>query len=335
MKVLIADKFEKSGIEAIRGMGCEVVSDPEAGATGIPAAIERDRPEVLIVRSSKVRADAIRAGQGQKDRGLKLIIRAGAGYDNIDVPTASAAGIPVCNCPGMNAVAVAELTMGLLLALDRRICEQTSALLAGRWDKKEFSRARGLKGMTLGVVGAGAIGRAVIKRALAFEMNVLAWSRSITKEHAKDLGAAWAGTDTPSLWAMAGRCDAVTIHLPSAPDTKQLIGREFLSRMRPGAYLINTSRGSVIDEDALLEVAGKNGIRFGVDVYEGAPAETQGVWRAKLAGARENMVRVFTHHVGASTDQAQNAVAEETVRILKVFKESGRAENCVNAAAVG
>ncbi len=330
VKVLIADKFEKSGIEAIKAMGCEVVSEPEAGASGLAAVMERVDPAVLIVRSSKVKPDAIRAGKG-----LKLIIRAGAGYDNIDVPTASAAGIPVCNCPGMNAVAVAELTMGLLISLDRRICDQTAALLNGQWDKKEFSKARGLKGMTLGVVGAGAIGRAVMKRALAFEMKLLAWSRSITKEHARDLGAEWAGTDTPSLWAMAGKCDAVTIHLPAAPDTRQLIGREFLSHMKPGAYLINTSRGSVIDEDALMDVALAKGVRYGVDVYEGAPAEAQGPWKAKLAQGDKGLVRVLTHHVGASTDQAQAAVGEETVRIVRIFRETGKAENCVNAAAIG
>lgn len=330
MKVLIADKFEKSGIEAIKAMGCDLAYEPETGAGDLKSAMARLDPAVLIVRSSKVKPDSIRAAKS-----LKLIIRAGAGYDNIDVPSASAAGISVCNCPGMNAVAVAELTMGLLISLDRRICDQTAALLAGRWDKKDFSKARGLKGMTLGVVGAGAIGRAVMKRAAAFEMRVLAWSRSITKEHARDLGAEWAGTDTPSLWSMASVCDAITIHLPAAPDTRQLIGREFLSRMKPGAYLINTSRGSVIDEDALLEVARTKGIRYGVDVYEGAPAETQGTWNAKLAQGDPGVVRVLTHHVGASTDQAQQAVGDETVRIVKVFKDSGRAENCVNSAAIG
>jgi D-3-phosphoglycerate dehydrogenase len=330
VKVLIADKFEKSGIEAIKTLGCEVFNEPEAGATGIAPFIEKIQPAVLIVRSSKVKPDAIRAA---KD--LKVIIRAGAGYDNIDVPTASAQGIAVCNCPGMNAVAVAELTMGLLISLDRRICDQTSALAGGKWDKKEYSKARGLKGMTLGVVGAGAIGRAVIKRALAFEMRVLAWSRSITKEHAKDLGAEWGGNDTPALWAMADKCDAVTLHLPGAPDTRQLIGREFLSRMKQGAYLVNTSRGSVIDEDALLEIAAQKNLRYGVDVYEGAPAETQAPWQAKLAQGAPGVAKVLTHHVGASTDQAQNAVAEEVVKIVREFHTYGRKENCVNAAALG
>lgn len=330
MRVLIADKFEKSGIEAIKALGCDVVNEPEAGAGDLPGVITRVEPSVLVVRSSKVKPDAIRAGSM-----LKVIVRAGAGYDNIDVPTASAAGIFVCNCPGMNAVAVAELTMGLLVAVDRRICEQTSDAANGKWNKKEYSKARGLKGMTLGVVGAGAIGRAVMKRALAFEMRVLAWSRSITKEHARDLGAEWAGTDTPALWDLAGKCDAVTIHLPAAPDTRQIIGREFLSRMKDGAYLINTSRGSLIDETALLEIARAKKLRYGVDVYESAPAEAAGPWQCKLAQADGGVVRALTHHVGASTDQAQTAVAEETVRIIKVFKESGKAENCVNAAAVG
>ncbi|HRJ48999.1 MAG TPA: NAD(P)-dependent oxidoreductase [Phycisphaerales bacterium] len=326
---MIADSFEASGIEAIRSLGCQVIHEPKAGAEGLPDALRQASPDILIVRSSKVTPDAIKSAKG-----LKLIIRAGAGYDNIDVPTASAAGIPVSNCPGMNAVAVAELTMGLLIALDRRLCEQNAAMLAGQWNKKEFSKARGLKGMTLGIVGCGAIGRAVMKRALAFEMNVLAWSRSITREHARDLGAQWAGTDTPALWDMASRCDAVSIHLPSAPDTRQLIGREFISRMKPGAYLINTSRGNVIDEEALLAASREKNLRYGLDVYENAPAQTQAPWNCRLAQADAGIVRVLTHHVGASTDQAQRAVADETVRIVRVFMESGRAENCVNAAAV-
>lgn len=330
MKVLIADKFEKSGIEGIAALGCEVINEPEAGASGLMNAIERVDPRVLIVRSSKVKPESIRAG-----RNLKLIIRAGAGYDNIDLSAASAAGIAVCNCPGMNAIAVAELAMGLLIAVDRRLFEQTRDSLAGVWNKKEYAKAKGLKGMTLGVAGAGYIGRAVIKRAVAFEMRVLVWSRDVTKQHVNDMGAEFAGSDTPALWDLAKRCDAITIHLPAAPDTRQLIGREFFSRMRPGSYLINTSRGSVIDETALMEIAAEKKLRFGVDVYENAPAEAQGPWKSRLAEGDGGIVRVMTHHVGASTDQAQQAVADETVRIVKIFKETGKAENCVNEGAIG
>ena len=324
MNVLIADKFEQTGIDGLKAAGCAVAYEPAAGAEGLAAAIARTRPDVLIVRSSKVPAPVLQGAAG-----VRGIIRAGAGVDNIDVPAATAAGVAVCNCPGMNAVAVAELAIALLLCCDRRVPEQSADARAGRWNKKEYSKARGLKGMPLGVVGAGAIGRAVIKRALAFEMNVIAWSRSITRDHARDLGAEFGGTDTPALLALAARCDAVSIHLPATGSTNKLIGAEFLAAMKPGAYLINTSRGSIVDEAALREAVKAKGIRAGLDVYECAPATPQAEWdnpTVRTPGI------TCTHHVGASTDQAQAAVAEEVVRIVKVYAAIGRFENCVNEA---
>lgn len=326
MNILIADKFEKSGVEGIKALGCTVVEKADTPSDGLAAAVNDAGAQVLIVRSKKVPAAAL-GGM----RGLRLIIRAGAGYDNIDIAAAKQAGIDVANCPGMNAIAVAEIAFGHLLALDRRLVDQTLAAREGRWDKKEFGKtgpggARGLKGSTLGVVGCGAIGRAVIKRALAFDMRVIAWSRSITKEHARDIGAEWGGNDTPALHALAGACDAISIHLPAAPDTKHLIGRAFFERMKPGAYLINTSRGSVVDEAALRDAMKSKAIRAGLDVFEDQPAEPQTAWgnqTARMAGA------VITHHSGASTDQAQAAVADEVVRIVKVFKNSGKVENKV------
>lgn len=327
MKVLIADKFEKAGIDGLKALGCAVLNEPGAGADGLGAALAAHTPDALVVRSSKVPAAAI-AGA----RGLKLIVRAGSGVDNVDVPAATAAGIAVCNCPGMNAVAVAELTLGLLLCCDRRIPDQTIDARAGRWNKKEYAKARGLKGLTLGVVGVGAIGRAVIKRAVAFEMRVLAWSRGITREHAHDLGAEWGGTDTPALHALAAKCDAISVHLPATDSTKKLIGREFLAAMKPGAYLVNTSRGSLVDEAELREAIAAKGIRAALDVYESQPAATEGAWDCPTAKLPWT---VCTHHAGASTDQAQAAVADEVVRIVRVFRDTGRAENCVNEADLG
>ncbi len=326
MKILVADKFEKSGLDGLRATGAEVAYEPESGA-GLAGAAAKSAPDILIVRSTKVPAPVMDAAPS-----LKGIIRAGAGVDNIDVGAATSRGIKVCNCPGMNAVAVAELTMGLLLACDRRICEQTAEARAGTWNKKEFAKtgpggARGLKGSTLGVVGAGAIGRAVIRRALAFEMRVLVWSRGITRDHARDLGAEWGGSDTPALLELAARSDAVTIHLPLAPDTRGLIGKSFFDRMKPGAYIVNTSRGGVIDEAALRDAIRSKHVRAGLDVFEDQPAAAPIAWVSETA--RTPGV-VCTHHTGASTDQAQQAVAEETVRIVRVYAETGRFENCVN-----
>jgi D-3-phosphoglycerate dehydrogenase len=326
MNVLIADKFEQAGLEGLKGLGAAVVYEPGAGAEGLAGAIAKARPDVLVVRSSKVQRPAMEAAPA-----LRAIVRAGSGVDNIDVPAASALGIAVANCPGMNAVAVAELTMGLLIACDRRIADQTADARAGAWNKKEYARARGLKGSTLGVVGLGAIGREVIKRARAFEMEIVAWSRSLEPAEAKRLGVRPAGSGRPALLKLAGQCDAVTVHVALTDETRALCDREFFAALRPGAIFINTSRGGVVDEAALREAVKSRGLRCGLDVYDGQPSAAQGAWAMPLAELRGC---AFTHHCGASTDQAQSAVSDEVVRLVKVFKETGRLENCVNAQAI-
>lgn len=322
MNVLIADKFEKAGVEGARALGLNVVYAPDAGAQGLATLLAEHRPEVLVVRSTKVPAAAI-AGAPT----LRLIIRAGAGVDNIDVAAATKAGIRVCNCPGMNAAAVAELAMGLLIACDRRLCETTAELKAGRWNKKEFGKARGLKGTTLGIVGFGNIGREVARRARAFEMELLAWSHSLTPEVAAEYGVEITPDTREGLLDLARRSDAVSVHVAATPQTAKLIDREFFAAMKPGAIFINTSRGSVVDETALREAIAGKGIRAGLDVYEQQPGEPIAEWQSPTALCPGV---VCSHHIGASTEQAQNAVAEETVRILRVYKETGRAENCVN-----
>ncbi len=296
--------------------------EPTAGAEGLAAAVASARPEILVVRSSKVPAPVI-----QEFTGVKGIIRAGAGVDNIDVAAASAKSIGVCNCPGTNAVAVAELTMGLLLACDRRIVDQTGALRSGTWNKKEFAAARGLKGSTLGVVGLGAIGRAVIQRAKAFEMNIIAWSRSLTEQEARALGVRFGGSDRASLLGFLPECDSVSIHIALTPETKRFCDAEFFSAMKQGAYFINTSRGGVVDEAALRAAAAQKNLRVGLDVYEHQPATPQAAFTTETASLPNSG---FTHHCGASTDQAQQAVAEEVVRIVRVYSQTGRLENRVN-----
>jgi D-3-phosphoglycerate dehydrogenase / 2-oxoglutarate reductase len=322
LKVLIADKFEQLGIDGLKALGCEVISQPNAGANLGGALAEAD-PEILVVRSTKVPAAVM-----DRAKNLKVIIRAGAGVDNIEVPAATARNIAVCNTPGMNAVAVAELAMGLLICCDRRIPDQCETLKAGTWDKKGFGKARGLKGLTLGVVGVGHIGQEVIKRATAFGMNVVVWSRGITPQHAAALNCEFGGTDTPALHALAKRCDAISVHLPAAPSTNKLFGKDFFAAMKPGAYFINTSRGSLVDEAALCEAIKAKGVRAGLDVYDKQPGEPQAKFDCDLS----KLQGVYTtHHSGASTDQAQNAVAGEVVRIVKVYRESGRVENAVNS----
>jgi len=321
MKVLIADKFEKVGIDGLKELGCTVVSQPDVKAEELPALIRETDPHILIVRGKKVNADALKAGTA-----LTLVIRAGAGIDTIDVATASSLGVFVSNCPGKNSIAVAELVMGLLLSCDRRIPDQVADLRQGTWNKGEYSKARGLHGRTLGIVGLGQIGREIAARAQAFGMRVVAWSRNLTHEEADRLGVAYAQTPLE----VAHLADAVSINVAANADTKHLVNAEFLAAMRPGAYLINSSRGSVVDEAALERAVREKRIRAGLDVFEKEPAGSTGAFGNAIARAPG----VYgTHHVGASTDQAQVAIAHEVIRIVQTFQTTGEVPNVVNRLA--
>ena len=321
MKVLIADKFEKVGIDGLKELGAAVISQPELTADQLPRALEEHDPNILIVRSTKVTAGALQAGKS-----LGLVIRAGAGIDTIDVPAASARGIFVSNCPGRNSVAVAELVMGLILSCDRRIPDQVADLRAGKWNKAEYSKARGLHGRTLGIVGLGQIGREIAQRARAFGMHVAAWSRNLTIESAEALGV----TYCESPLEVARVSDVVSINVAATAETKHLVDAEFLGSMRRGAYLVNTSRGSVVDEAALTEAVRTRGIRAGLDVFQNEPAGGTG----EVAGGIVQEPGVYvTHHVGASTEQAQTAIAHEVLRIVQEYAERGGVPNCVNRLA--
>lgn len=324
MKILIADKFEQAGIDAFRSMGHEVVSDPALGPDALAGALNESGADVLIVRSTKVPAAVIEAASN-----LKGIIRAGAGHDNIDGAAAASAGIAVCNCPGMNAIAVAELAMGHLIACDRRLGEQTSALRDGQWNKKEFAKARGLKGLTLGILGYGAIGAAVAERAKAFGMDLLVWTRSDRPEEFARVGATFVGSDRASLLDLASKADAISVHLPGGDATKHTLDAEFFAAMKDGAYFVNTARGTVVDEAALRSAVESKHLRVGLDVYHDQPGTPQTEWSTPTASLPHASL---SHHAGASTDQAQQAVAEEAVRIVRVFAESGTWENQVNAS---
>jgi len=319
MQVLIADIFEQSGREGLQAIGCEISFQPDLKDDALVAAISEHQPDVLVVRGTKVTEPMLAAGP------LKLVVRAGAGYNTIDVAAASRRGIYVSNCPGKNSIAVAELAFALILALDRRITDAVIALRAGEWNKKEFSKARGLFGRTLGLVGLGKIGQEMIPRAKAFGMPVVAWSRSLTVEKANELGVE--RMETPLDVARAA--DIVSVHVALKPDTRRLIGSDFFKAMRDGAYLINTSRGETVDQAALLAAIHSKGIRAGLDVFGIEPTSAV----AEFADPIVHEPGVYgTHHIGASTDQAQEAIAAETVRIVQSFKETGQVPNVVNLA---
>jgi D-3-phosphoglycerate dehydrogenase / 2-oxoglutarate reductase len=321
MKILVADKFEKVGVDGLKELGCTVISQPDVLADELPMMIRQTDPHILIVRGKKVTADSLKAGTA-----LTLVIRAGAGIDTIDVETASSLGVFVSNCPGKNSIAVAELVMGLLLACDRRIPDQVNDLRQGRWRKGEYSKAQGVYGRTLGIVGLGQIGREIAARAKAFGMRVVAWSRSLTHEEADRLGVMYAQTPLE----VARLSDVVSINVAANAETKNLVGADFLAAMRPGAYLINTSRGSVVDEAALKRAIEEKGIRAGLDVFQNEPAGPAADFAADIL----QVPGVYgTHHVGASTEQAQVAIAHEVIRIVQAFQATGEVPNVVNRLA--
>lgn len=317
MLVLIADKFEQSGRDGLQASGCEISYQPDLKEDALVAAIGTVKPDVLIVRGTKITEAMLDAGP------VKLVVRAGAGYNTIDVAAASKRGIYVSNCPGKNSIAVAELALALILALDRRIVDNVIALRRGEWNKKEFSKARGLFGRTLGLIGLGKIGQEMIPRARAFGMPTVAWSRSLTPDAAAALGVEYKATPRE----VAGAADIVSVHLALNADTRSSIGADFFNAMRPGAYFINTARGEVVDQAALIEAMNTRGIRAGLDVYAAEPTSGAAEFTDAI-GKEENLYG--THHIGASTDQAQEAIATETVRIIRQFKETGQVPNVIN-----
>ncbi len=331
MKVLVADPFEPTGLAGLAAAGCDVVFDASLEDVALAAALAESRADVLIVRSTKVTAAMMDGGS------LALIVRAGAGYNTIDVAAASARGIYVSNCPGKNSIAVAELAFGLILALDRRIPDNVAELRAGHWNKKEFSKARGLHGRTLGLLGFGHIAQELARRAQAFGMDLVIWSRRFAG--AADADVAGYGLDQTSRGSrvtivatpgeVAERADILSVHLALGPETRGLVDAALLARLRPGALFINTSRAEVVDHDALAAVIRDRGIRVGLDVYPDEPTTSTADFRLPLFASPG----VYgTHHIGASTEQAQEAIAAETVRIVRAFKETGRVPNVVNLA---
>ncbi len=321
MKVLFADALDPSAADALRARGHSVDVRPELGAEDL--AEHLGDYDALVVRSTKVSADAM-----STSRRLSLVVRAGAGTENIDVATASARGIHVCNIPGRNAVAVAELTFGLLLAIDRHIASATADLRVGVWNKAVYSEADGLMGRTMGVVGLGEIGLEVAQRAKAFGMTVLGL-RKVGRDEATESRIRSIGIRlVDSLEELVASSDVVTLHVPGGDDTRSLVDAELLSHFRDGSILINTSRGDVVDEDALLHAMDTKGVRAGLDVYRDEPASSDRSFDSPLA--RHPSV-VGTHHIGASTEQAQLAIAEAVVESVCSFA-AGEPVNCINLA---
>lgn len=316
MKVLIADKFPEIFIEKMQEAGLEVIFEPKLGENDIPDAAEN--VDILVVRSTKVNEAAI-----TKAKKLNLIIRAGAGYNNINVHAANKKGVYVANCPGKNSIAVAELAMGLIISLDRKIPSNVMDFKNGVWNKAEYSKAKGLYGKTLAIVGVGNIGKELAKRALAFGMNVYGKDiRRIEGVAIKDF------SEMDQILPIA---DVISIHLPMTEQTKHLFDEKMFSYIKDGAMLVNTSRSGIIDEKALIKAVKEKNLLVALDVFEDEPEQKTGNVSSEL----QELDNVYvTHHIGASTEQAQNAVAEEVYNIIMKYISSGVIAHWVNRAQV-
>lgn len=319
MQILVVDKLAPAVVNELSQYGTVTV-DTTAKDAALTRAIAERNPEVLIVRSTKVTAADIEAG-----RKLALVIRAGAGVNTIDLGAASARGVYVANCPGKNAIAVAELAIGHLINLDRRIADNVAALREHRWDKKQFGVARGLFGRTLAILGTGQIGQETIIRARALGMKIVAWSRSLTPAAAAALGVERA--ESPETAVVAA--DAVSVHLAFTPETRGIVGASVFAAMKPGAFFINTARAEVVDEAALLRAIHDKHLRVGLDVFAKEPSTATGTFTDPLV---DSPAVYGTHHIGASTDQSEEAVGEAVVEIVAGYHSGSGIPNCVNLA---
>jgi len=316
MKILIADKLSPKAIADLEKIGADITSSPNLKAEELSEAI--GNTNVLIVRSTKVFAETIEAGKS-----LELIIRAGAGVNNIDLEKASNSGVYVANCPGKNSDAVAELALGHIIACDRQIVDASIDLRSGNWKKKAYQNAAGLKGRTLGIIGLGSIGNALAKLAKGLDMNVIAWSRSLTPDKADKLDLIYC----ESITEVAANADVVSVHLAMTPDTKHLLNNNFFNKMKDGAIFVNTSRGEIVDTAALRKAIDEKALRVGLDVFENEPGSGIAEFdQVDLAG-----LITGTPHIAASTNQASEAIANEVVRIVNSLIKTGKPINAVNS----
>jgi D-3-phosphoglycerate dehydrogenase len=315
MKILIADDLPASAIELLSKEGWEV--DARSGRSVEQLTADIADADAIVVRSAtKVTAALIHAAPH-----LRAIARAGTGVDNVDVPAASARGIVVMNAPGASSISVAELTMGLLLSLARHMPGADAAMKQGKWEKKKFQGTE-LRGKTLGLVGLGRIGQEVARRASAFEMRLVAYDPYLPPQIAADLDV-----ELMSLDDLFSQADYVSLHMPSTPQTRNLVNAERLARAKKGLRLVNTARGDLIDESALADAIENGQVAgAGLDVFVKEPTVDQRLQKLPQV--------VATPHIAASTTEGQELVGVETAAALRDFLRDGVIRNAVNVPSV-
>lgn len=319
MKILFADAVDATRVALLEAAGHECRLEPSLSSEELPNSV--GDAEVVVVRSTKVNADAIANATN-----LALIVRAGAGTDNIDKAAASNAGVYVCNVPGRNAIAVAELTMGLLIAIDRHIADGAADLRAGAWNKARYTKADGLAGKTMSIIGLGDIGLAVAERAKAFGLTVQAERKAGRSDASlariRSIGVRLVDNRDELL----SNADIISLHVPKADTTLGLVDADFIAALPDGCIVLNTSRGEVVDESALLHGLDQRGMRAGLDVFANEPSSGTGSFVSEIAA---HHAVVGSHHIGASTKQAQESVADGMVEVIEAYA-GGAMINCVN-----
>ena len=316
-KIFVADDVSESGLGPLRASGFDVEKRPGLAPSELKAALQDC--EGLIVRSeTKVTADLLEAANS-----LRVIGRAGVGVDNIDVSAATIRGVVVMNAPDGNTITTAEHTIAMLISLARSIPQASSSLKSGRWDRKKFVGVE-LQGKTLGIVGLGRIGRVVAARARAMGMLIVAYDPFIAPEQARDLEIELAPLDD-----VYTRADFLTVHTPLTPETRGLVDREALSKMKKGARIINCARGGLVDEDALYEAITSGAIAgAALDVFSEEPPPAD----HKLLQLDQVIV---TPHLGASTKEAQEGVAFTVAEQMRDYLLTGVLRGAVNVPAIG
>ncbi|OFW30967.1 MAG: phosphoglycerate dehydrogenase [Acidobacteria bacterium RIFCSPLOWO2_02_FULL_65_29] len=314
--MVVADDLPASALELLGSeAGWHVDAKTGRSLSDLAGALA-DADALLVRSATKVTADLLKAAPR-----LRIVGRAGAGVDNIDVTAASSRGVLVVNAPGANSISVAEHTCALMLALARAVPAADRAMKDGKWEKKKFLGSE-LRGKTLGIAGLGRIGQEVAHRARAFGMRVVAHDPFLSQEIAAGLGVALVSLDE-----ILAEADFLTLHLPSNAETRHLIDSDRLAQMKPGVRIINTARGELIDETALARAIEDGHVAgAGLDVFEHEPP-------ADWALARLPQV-VATPHIAASTEEAQEQVGLDTAAAVRDFLRDGIVRNAVNFPSV-
>ena len=313
--ILVTDNISGSGLQPLReDSQFELVEINDSSSTDFRNALTS--ADGLIVRSAtKVDSDMLAEAQS-----LKVIGRAGVGVDNIDLDAATERGIAVLNAPAGNTVSAAELTLALMLSVVRRVPGADASVRRGEWDRGRFKGAE-LRGRTLGLVGAGRVGQEVAQRCRAFGMQVVVSDPYLTDARAKELGL-----DRADLGTVIESADVLSLHVPLTDDTRGMIDQKIISRMKKSAFIVNVSRGQVIDEAALAVALNEERIAgAALDVYENEPLEDDSPLR-KAPGV------VLTPHLGASTLEAQELVATEISGAVKAALLEGDLSHALNAS---